>query len=77
MRESSEFYDVQISQEIISEKDKNNLTNMLMKTEETSNKQCDNDHHCDDNQRFYASVLLLLILSIASGIYVCFILGKL
>ena len=31
MRESNEFYDVKISQEIISEKDKNNLTNMLMK----------------------------------------------
>jgi hypothetical protein len=46
-----------------------------MKNEETSNKQCENDR-CDDNQRFYAFVLLLLIISIASGIYVCFILGK-
>jgi hypothetical protein len=75
MSESSEFYDVKISQDIISERDKNNLTNMLMKNEETSNKQCENDR-CDDNQRFYAFVLLLLIISIASGIYVCFILGK-
>jgi hypothetical protein len=41
MRESNEFYDVKISQDIISEKERNIITNNLMKNENVSYKQSD------------------------------------
>ena len=73
MRESSEFYDVKISQEIISEKDKNNLTNMLMKNEETSDKQSDTKPWYNSNCFFVSVLLLFTTIAIATGFYICFI----
>jgi hypothetical protein len=68
---SDEFYDVNISKEIISEKEKNTITNMLMKNQNISNKQ--NDNHWYNNKCFFFSALILSSMVISTGIYMCFI----
>jgi len=68
---SDEFYDVNISKEIISEKEKNTITNMLMKNQNISNKQ--NDNYWYNNKCFFFSALILSSMVISIGIYMCFI----
>ena len=72
MRESIEFYDVKISQDIISEKERNIITNNLMKNENVSDKQSDSKHWYD-NKCFFLSALILTSTVLATGIYMCFI----
>ena len=66
MRESNEFYDVKISQDIISEKERNIITNNLMKNENISSNQ-------SDNKCFFLSALILTSIVLATGLYMCFI----
>lgn len=77
MRESNEFYDVKISQDIISEKERNIITNNLMKNENVSDKQSDSKQseskHWYDNKCFFLSALILTSTLLATGIYICFI----
>lgn len=80
MRESSEFYDVKISQEIISEKDKNNLTNMLMKNEKTRSDSIHSDnsdsiYHINQpgNKCLFALAFIVSIAIFGTCIYICFI----
>ena len=78
MRNSNEFYDVKISQDIISEKEINIITNNLMKDENVSygkhsdSKQSDSKHWYD-NKCFFLSALILTSTVLASGLYMCFI----
>jgi hypothetical protein len=77
MRDSNEFYDVKISQDIISEKERNIITNNLMKNENMSDKQI-NSKQSDskywyDNKCFFFSALILTSTVLATGIYMCFI----
>jgi hypothetical protein len=83
MRNSNEFYDVKISQDIISEKEINIITNNLMKDENVSygkhsdSKQSDSKQsdskHWYDNKCFFLSALILTSTVLASGLYMCFI----
>ena len=77
MRSSNEFYDVKISQDIISEKERNIITNNLMKNENVSDKQSDSKQseykHWYDNKCFFLSALILTSTVLATGIYICFI----
>ena len=83
MRSSSEFYDVKISQDIISEKERNIITNNLMKDENVSDgkqsdgKQSDGKQsdgkHWYDNKCFFLSALILTSTVLATGLYMCFI----
>jgi hypothetical protein len=87
MRESNEFYDVKISQDIISEKERNIITNNLMKNENVSDKQseCKQSEckqgdskqseckHWHDNKCFFLSVLILTSTILATCAYICFI----
>jgi hypothetical protein len=88
MRNSNEFYDVKISQDIISEKEINIITNNLMKDENVSyGKHSDSKHsdskqsdskqsdskHWYDNKCFFLSALILTSTVLASGLYMCFI----
>ena len=77
MRSSSEFYDVKISQDIISEKERNIITNNLMKNENISSKQSDSKQsegkYWYDNKCFFLSALILTSTVLATGIYICFI----
>ena len=77
MRESNEFYDVKISQDIISEKERNIITNNLMKNENISSKQSDSKQsegkYWYDNKCFFLSALILTSTVLATGIYICFI----
>ena len=83
MRESNEFYDVKISQDIISEKERNIITNNLMKNENVSDgkqsdgKQSDGKQsdgkHWYDNKCFFLSALILTSTVLATGLYMCFI----
>ena len=77
MRESNEFYDVKISQDIISEKERNIITNNLMKNENVSDKQSDSKQsdskHWYDNKCFFLSALILTSTVLATGLYMCFI----
>ena len=77
MRESIEFYDVKISQDIISEKERNIITNNLMKNENVSDKQSDSKQsdskHWYDNKCFFLSALILTSTVLATGLYMCFI----
>lgn len=68
MRETDEFYDVKISQDIINEKERNIITDSLMKNEETNNKQS-NSKKWYTNKCFFVSALLLSSTVIATGIY--------
>jgi len=70
MRESNEFYDVKISQDIISEKERNIITNSLIKNQE---KSINDDKQNDRNMCFLFSVLLLVSTVISIVIYVCII----
>jgi hypothetical protein len=67
MRETDEFYDVNISRDIINEKERNVITDSLMKNEDLDNKKWYN------NKCFFASALVLSSTLIACGIYMCFI----
>jgi hypothetical protein len=77
MRNSNEFYDVKISQDIISEKERNIITNNLMKNENVSNKQSEckqsEGKYWYDNKCFFLSALILTSTVLATGIYMCFI----
>ena len=66
MRDSNEFYDVKISHDIISEKERNIITNNLMKNENISSNQ-------SDNKCFFLSALILTSIVLATGLYMCFI----
>jgi hypothetical protein len=70
MRESNEFYDVKISQDIISEKDRNIIMNSLIKNEE---KNINDDKLNDRNMCFLFLALLLISTVISIAIYVCII----
>jgi len=72
--DSNEFYDIKISQEVISEKEKNDITNMLMKNEQmrSDSIHSDNNRWCN-NKCFFLSALILLTTICATGIYMCFI----
>ena len=63
MTDSNEFYDVKISQDIINEKERNIITDSLMKNEETNYKNWYN------NKCFFILALLLSSTVIAIGIY--------
>ena len=77
MRESNEFYDVKISQDIISEKERNIITNNLMKNENVSDKESDSKQsdskHWYNNKCFFLSALILTSTVLATGLYMCFI----
>lgn len=73
MRESIEFYDVKISQDIISEKERNIITNNLMKNENVSDSKQSEGKHWYDNKCFFLSALILTSTVLATGIYMCFI----
>ena len=57
---SNDFYDVKISRDIINEKERNNITDSLVKNE---------NKHWYDNKCFFFSALLLSSTLIATGIY--------
>ena len=61
---SNEFYDVKISQDIINEKERNNITDSLVKSD---------SKHWYNNKCFFVSALILSSTVIATGIYVMFI----
>lgn len=69
---SNEFYDIKISQDVISEKDRNNITNMLMKNEKI---RSDSIYHINQpgNKCFFFSALILSSIVISISIYMCFI----
>ena len=71
MRDTDEFYDVKISQDIINEKERNVITNSLIKNTEKSIN--DNNRKWYYNKCFLFSALLLSSIVISTGIYVCFI----
>jgi hypothetical protein len=71
MRETDEFYDVKISQDIISEKERNIITNSLIKNEEKHLN--DNNGKWYYNKCFLFSALLLSSIVISTGIYICFV----
>lgn len=58
---SNEFYDVKISRDIINEKERNNITDSLVKND---------SKHWYNNKCFFVSALIVII---ALGIYVLFI----
>jgi hypothetical protein len=64
MSDSNEFYDVKISQDIINEKERNIITDSLMKTE---------NNHWYNNKCFFFSALLLSSTVIATCIYMLFV----
>jgi len=70
MRESNEFYDVKISQDIISEKERNIIMNSLIKNEE---KNINDDKQNDRNLWFLFLALLLISTVVSILIYVCII----
>jgi hypothetical protein len=74
MNESNEFYDVKISQDIINEKEKNIITNRLIKNEEmrSNSIQSDTNRWCN-NKCFFLSALIFSSTAIATGVYMCFI----
>jgi hypothetical protein len=57
----NEFYDVKISRDIINEKERNNITDSLVKND---------SKHWYNNKCFFVSALIVII---AVGIYVLFI----
>ena len=57
---SNEFYDIKISRDITNEKERNIITDSLVKTE---------NKHWYNNKCFFLSVLLLSSTVIATGIY--------
>ena len=61
---SNEFYDVKISRDIINEKERNNITDSLVKND---------SKHWYNNKCFFVSALILSSTVIAVGIYVLFI----
>jgi len=64
MSDSNEFYDVKISQDIINEKERNNITDSLVKSD---------SKHWYNNKCFFVSALLLSSTIVSVGIYMLFI----
>jgi hypothetical protein len=64
MSDSNEFYDVKISQDIINEKERNIITDSLVKSD---------SKHWYNNKCFFVSALILSSTVIATGIYMLFI----
>jgi hypothetical protein len=64
---SNEFYDIKISRDITNEKERNIITDSLVKTEKSNSKYWYN------NKCFFASALILSSTVIAIGIYLFFI----
>lgn len=81
MSESSEFYDVKISQDIISEKERNIITNSLIKNEENNINDKQNDKQSDNNRKWYNnkyflfSALLFTSIVISTCIYFSYFCG--
>ncbi len=73
MRNSNEFYDVKISQDIISEKERNIIRNNLMKDENVSDSKQSDSKNWYDNKCFFLSALILTSTVLATGLYMCFI----
>lgn len=76
---SNEFYDVKISQDIINEKERNIITNTLIKNEEMRSNSIhsdnsDNVYHINKpgNKCLFSLALILGIAISAAGIYVFF-----
>jgi hypothetical protein len=61
---TNEFYDVKISRDITNEKERNIITDSLVKTE---------NKHWYNNKCFFLSALLLSSTVIATGIYMLFV----
>jgi hypothetical protein len=61
---SNEFYDVKISQDIINEKERNIITDSLVKSD---------SKHWYNNKCFFVSALILSSTVIAVGVYMLFI----
>jgi len=76
----NEFYDVKISRDIINEKERNNITDSLVKNEEMRSNSIHSDnsdsvYHINQpgNKCFFALAVILSSTVIAVGIYVLFI----
>ena len=77
---SNEFYDVKISRDIINEKERNLITNTLIKNEEMRSNSIHSDnsdsvYHINQpgNKCLFALAFILAIAISAAGIYVFFI----
>lgn len=80
MSDSNEFYDVKISRDIINEKERNLITNTLIKNEEMRSNSIhsdnsDNVYHINQpgNKCLFALAFILAIAISAACIYVFFI----
>jgi hypothetical protein len=74
MSDTNEFYDVKISQDIISEKEKNDITNRLMKNEKKNSHSKESDSKLwYNNKCFVLSALILSSTVIATGVYMCYL----
>lgn len=80
MSDSNEFYDVKISGDIINEKEKNDITNTLIKNEEMRSNSIhsdnsDNVYHINQpgNKCLFALAFILSIAISAMCIYIFFI----
>jgi hypothetical protein len=80
MSEPNEFYDVKISRDITNEKERNIITNTLIKNEEMRSNSIHSDnsdsvYHINQpgNKCFFFFSLLLSSTLIATGIYMFFI----
>jgi len=67
MSESNEFYDVKISQDITNEKERNIITDSLIKNNKTI---CNSDY---DNKYFFVLVVLVITIVLITGISLCFL----
>ena len=77
---SNEFYDIKISRDITNEKEKNDITNTLMKNEKMRSNSIHSDnsdsiYHINQpgNKCLFFSALILSSALISVGIYVLFI----
>ena len=77
---SNEFYDIKISQDVISEKERNNITNMLMKNEKIRSDSIHSDnsdsiYHINQpgNKCLFFLAFIISTTIIATCIYMCFI----
>jgi len=80
MSDSNEFYDIKISRDIINEKERNLITNTLIKNEEMRSNSIhsdnsDNVYHINQpgNKCLFALAFILAIAISAACIYVFFI----
>jgi hypothetical protein len=80
MTDSNEFYDIKISRDIINEKERNIITDSLVKNEEMRNNSIHSDnsdsiYHINQpgNKYFFALAIILGMAISAACIYVFFI----